>query len=1049
MHITNQSSVTAKLESQLSILGRIESEIQTLTNTQRQLNQESSDASRIHQQPGTRLDGDMPRLLQAQEQLQILHEDIQKTMAETQAKMEGLVAKRDIKPEEMTPGEFEDLSLKCLKALFVTDPAIDMMEITNRKDKLVPDSCEWALEILYEFLCKDPSDRLWLQGSPGKGKTMIAIAFVEDLLNVTAFSSRAEDIIEIILQGFRDTIYCAPDFLAHRISRFAVSQLSAVARRYSNRFRPIPRIFQDEAARRLNENLNDLISDSKANQRPISETQVDTILEEADLHIRGGGEVHDQRFQGGSFVGYFFCDNTSNRHSSLVHVLQSLLRQLLKRVLVVKNTSAKDFLEDFKSKGELMFSSLEATWAELQKVLGWVSLHNVYFIVDGLDECDERSLERFFTLLIANNAPEAFKNPKTPPCRVKWVFLSRYVSSSLTSTKIVDLEDNSHAISNAVTKYIEMKVEELSKTKGYGLELQRCIATAFQRKADGTFLWVALAYRELRKLKVRSIHILGILERLPPGLNQLYARIYDQIMSNEFPDMIQSIIEILRAVVLAGNELTTTELAVVAGLPVKNPDQVEEFIEQCGSFLSMRRKNGVGRVILVHQSAKDYLLQPRDKSIFSPDCAIEHEAITLRCLEYVTSLKDCFSKVDALNRSSSLEIKFDRECQYPLRSWLRHGNLAFGHNRPGLQDARLEIVSSELFRPESTLWRAWVTIFDKDLRGFPVSHFAAFRGATWILEIIARQGHGMESMNKAIYGVTALQWAVQVGDFTTVRWLLERGASPGISGDSLPESPTQSTWSSSLAVAAGRYPEIFQLLLDFGAQINHKNRKGETPLFLAVKDFDLKTTQRLLDKGASPQLPDHSGEYPLHVAQSYSAHEIIRLLLKHGANPNVCNTKGQTLLHPADFEMIDMLLASGASVKIKDMDSREPIYYATIRGDEKAVNKLLEVGGSRDEFEAGCRWYKRNLGQQWPLPPRQQIDPVGFILTAYQALNMGLTAHVTLVLRQVASLGITRREAELKAFSWGSLGFAWLPHIVVAGPMRTNTISEFWDLVSF
>jgi hypothetical protein len=161
---------------------------------------------------------------------------------------------------------------------------------------------------------------------------------------------------------------------------------------------------------------------------------------------------------------------------------------------------------------------------------------------------------------------------------------------------------------------------------------------------------------------MRSIHVMALLERLPPGLTQLYSRIYDQVITNdEFPEMTKYATQILKAIVLATRPLTVGEVAVIAGLPRdawEDEKIAEEYLEQCGSFISVRAKDAFireredFRVHVVHQSAKDYLLLGREVGIFAQDCTIEHEAITIRCLRYI----DC---VDAVPQSRTSQSGFD------------------------------------------------------------------------------------------------------------------------------------------------------------------------------------------------------------------------------------------------------------------------------------------------------------------------------------------------------------------------------------------------------
>ncbi|KAL7911717.1 ankyrin repeat-containing domain protein [Trichoderma velutinum] len=73
-------------------------------------------------------------------------------------------------------------SLKCLQALFITDPATDRAKLINSKGELVQGTCDWIAQ-KHEFVKWRASDGglLWISGGPGLGKTMLSIYLTEYL----------------------------------------------------------------------------------------------------------------------------------------------------------------------------------------------------------------------------------------------------------------------------------------------------------------------------------------------------------------------------------------------------------------------------------------------------------------------------------------------------------------------------------------------------------------------------------------------------------------------------------------------------------------------------------------------------------------------------------------------------------------------------------------------------------------------------------------------------------------------------------------------------
>jgi hypothetical protein len=72
---------------------------------------------------------------------------------------------------------------QCLQDLRVTDPVADMHRIKSTKDTLLKDCYAWILndQDLQCWQSNNDSRLLWINGEPGKGKTMLMIALVHEL----------------------------------------------------------------------------------------------------------------------------------------------------------------------------------------------------------------------------------------------------------------------------------------------------------------------------------------------------------------------------------------------------------------------------------------------------------------------------------------------------------------------------------------------------------------------------------------------------------------------------------------------------------------------------------------------------------------------------------------------------------------------------------------------------------------------------------------------------------------------------------------------------
>lgn len=96
-----------------------------------------------------------------------------------------------------------------------------------------------------------------------------------------------------------------------------------------------------------------------------------------------------------------------------------------------------------------------------------------------------------------------------------------------------------------------------------------------------------------------------------------------------------------------------------------------------------------------------------------------------------------------------------------------------------------------------------------------------------------------------------------------------------------------------------RFPEILELLLDYGAEINHQNLKKETVLHEAVRFDRNDCVDLLLKRGVDLNLRDIHGRSALHVAVVWKNVEALKLILKNryvDLNSHI-DRQGNTPLH--------------------------------------------------------------------------------------------------------------------------------------------------------
>jgi hypothetical protein len=146
----------------------------------------------------------------------------------------------------------------------------------------------------------------------------------------------------------------------------------------------------------------------------------------------------------------------------------------------------------------------------------------IYIVVDALDECaQDRNKLLQLILRETSGLPH-----------VKWIISSRNHVDQRTrlddsqSILSLELQENAEAVSLAIGAYISNRIAELESLEEDDI-LRKYVQQTLHKKAEGTFLWVALVVRELQG--VDSWEVKQVVDDVPTGLDDMYARMMDQI----------------------------------------------------------------------------------------------------------------------------------------------------------------------------------------------------------------------------------------------------------------------------------------------------------------------------------------------------------------------------------------------------------------------------------------------------------------------------------------------------------------------------------------
>ncbi|KAF2736565.1 hypothetical protein EJ04DRAFT_157950 [Polyplosphaeria fusca] len=342
-----------------------------------------------------------------------------------------------------------------------------------------------------------------------------------------------------------------------------------------------------------------------------------------------------------TILSYFFFQATDSRINSATAVLRGLLFMLVSQ----QPSLVSHLRKKHDQTGKALFEDANA-WVVLCEIFTNI-LHdpsscNMYFFVDALDECVQ-DLDKLLAFLVQMSALSP---------RVKWVLTSRNYTNieqrlqlNDSGTRLsLELKENAVQVSYAVDAYIDHRLIELEQIQ-YDQLLQSSIREKMQQKANGTFLWVSLVMKELKN--ALSWEILQVLEEVPTELKGVYWRMMDHIkqLKRRNPDLCR---QVLSTVVTTYRPLHLQELCVLADLPDQGPNAQELttiIVKMCGSFLTLREDN----VYIIHQSARDFLLDEAAQSVFPSGTGEVHQDIFYRSIQVMSrSLQRDIYQLDAL-----------------------------------------------------------------------------------------------------------------------------------------------------------------------------------------------------------------------------------------------------------------------------------------------------------------------------------------------------------------------------------------------------------------
>ena len=434
-----------------------------------------------------------------------------------------------------------------------------------------------------------------------------------------------------------------------------------------------------------------------------------------------------------------------------------------------------------------------------------------------------------------------------------------------------------------------------------------------------------------------------ILEKVGTPLDENFAQALRDIPEGKY----HYAHRLFQCLVAAIRPLSLKELADISEELDSNagPHEVA-VLSACTALISRARdKDNLTIVQFYHESVKEFLTSSRLRTSSIENCSRYHftpkaaDATLARvCINVLLRFDKNVEKRD-LEQSSPLAL-------YAAQYWVQHtlqGNAA--SENQGLME--------QLFDPSESHLDAWIWMHDvdkgqsrtmKELAGRPSQrsatplYYAALCGFTELVKHLASFGlHDSDGY----YG-TPLHAASYKGHYDVVLALLDNDTKDKkVNG----KTPLHAAY-------YGKQPEIMELLLEKGADVDAKGALDNTLLHCAALDGRMKEVELLLKYEPDINARNKNGWTPLHRAALRGRLDIAEHLLgfkpkdEHDEKPdvNARSNNENTPLHVAaiagKFQMVELLLRHDADRDLKGEHGWIPVEAADKNRHEKIVERL-------------------------------------------------------------------------------------------------------------
>lgn len=298
-------------------------------------------------------------------------------------------------------------------------------------------------------------------------------------------------------------------------------------------------------------------------------------------------------------------------------------------------------------------------------------------------------------------------------------------------------------------------------------------------------------------------------------------------------------------------------------------------------------------------------------------------------------------------------------------------------------------------------------------------HGAAFIGHERIAALLIENGAEIDSLDDE--QTTPLHWAAREGHYETVRLLLEHGADCMIQDEG--------GWTALDECAPAGFDPIVRMLIDHHPPIIHSRDKNDyTALHHTAPQHHDSTVAILVNAGMEIDARNSHGRTPIFQAVGSGHEETVRVFLEKGANVNAIDYEGWSVLHTAVFHehitVAALLLDHGAEINC-DAKGITPLHIAVLRKNIDFVELLLEYDADVNIGYGfvGTAYDFLQSHEQGEVPYDLQSVGIGNPTATITGLRIAVCARSEAKIRRLLELGADingKDEGGMTALLWAS-----------------------------